>query len=151
MDDIEIDVATPSDPLDRGQRRQLRDFLATELGEYGDRPAAIMKAIDFSMGESGSEGGYIVRALSPDQTMAAVVINETGMTDYIPENVLVYIAVGRDHRGHGLGKRVLEKAQEHASGGIALHVEQDNPAIHLFESLGFEHRYLEMRWEPNNR
>jgi ribosomal protein S18 acetylase RimI-like enzyme len=32
-----------------------------------------------------------------------------------------------------------------AKGDIALHVEPDNPARHLYQKLGFDNKYLEMR------
>jgi len=39
----------------------------------------------------------------------------------------------------------MQKAIELSKGSIALHVEPDNPAKFLYENLGFENRYLEMR------
>ncbi len=68
------------------------------------------------------------------------------MKGYIPENVLVYIAVHREARGQGVGKELMQKAIQFAQGDIALHVEPDNPAKYLYESVGFENPYLEMRF-----
>ena len=67
------------------------------------------------------------------------------MKGYIPENILVYIAVHNKTRGKGVGKRIMQKAIEIAEGDIALHVEPNNPAKFLYEKLGFENKYLEMR------
>jgi ribosomal protein S18 acetylase RimI-like enzyme len=39
----------------------------------------------------------------------------------------------------------MKKAIESAKGNIALHVEPDNPAAHLYRKLGFTSKYLEMR------
>ena len=75
----------------------------------------------------------------------AVVINATGMEDYIPENILVYIATHKDYRGMGIGKNLLQTAIDQTSGSIALHVEADNPALQLYEKVGFVNKYLEMR------
>jgi ribosomal protein S18 acetylase RimI-like enzyme len=75
----------------------------------------------------------------------AVVMNKTGMESYIPENILVYIATHQAYRGKGLGKQLMQKAIELSEGGIALHVDPDNPARKLYERLGFENKYLEMR------
>ena len=75
----------------------------------------------------------------------AVIVNETGMSEYIPENILVYIAVDKVHRGKGVGKELMQTAMNRAKGSIALHVEPDNPAKFLYEKLGFTNKYLEMR------
>ena len=39
----------------------------------------------------------------------------------------------------------MQHAIDNAQGNIALHVEPDNPAIKLYEKLGFTNKYLEMR------
>jgi ribosomal-protein-alanine N-acetyltransferase len=57
----------------------------------------------------------------------------------------VYIAVHEESRGSGLGKKMMQEVIEKAEGGIALHVEPDNPARRLYERLGFTSKYLEMR------
>lgn len=85
-------------------------------------------------------GGYVENEL-----VGAVVINKTGMEGYIPENILVYIAVNAEYRGKGYGRKLMRKAIDTADGDIALHVEPDNPARHLYEKMGFENKYLEMR------
>ena len=48
-------------------------------------------------------------------------------------------------RGKGFGKQLMQEAISIAEGNIALHVEPDNPAKKLYESLGFTNKYLEMR------
>ena len=77
--------------------------------------------------------------------VGVTVINKTGMGGYIPENILVYIATHKDYRGRGLGKTLMQKAIDYCKGDIALHVEADNPAKHLYEKMGFTNPYLEMR------
>jgi len=67
------------------------------------------------------------------------------MAGYIPENILVYIAVHKDYRGKGLGKDLMLKTFDKAEGSIKLHVEPENPARYLYEKLGFTSKYLEMR------
>jgi GNAT superfamily N-acetyltransferase len=90
-------------------------------------------------------GGFILTATDKGKIAGAVVMNKTGMKGYIPENILVYIAVHRDYRGKGLGKDLMKESLLYAKGDIALHVEPDNPARYLYEKIGFENKYLEMR------
>ena len=40
---------------------------------------------------------------------------------------------------------IRPNGQVMTSTDIALHVEKDNPAVFLYEKLGFENKYLEMR------
>ena len=76
-------------------------------------------------------------------------INNTGMSGYIPEHILVFIAVHRDFRGKGVGKKLMNKIIERCPGDIALHVEYDNPAVHLYKKMGFKSKYAEMRFKQN--
>lgn len=119
----------------------IADFLELYLEQYGDKKEDILKCLDYVF----SKGGFIVLATNGNELLGATVLNETFMDSYIPENILVYIAVHKAQRGKGLGKRLMQKALETATGSIALHVEADNPAKKLYERLGFTNKYLEMR------
>lgn len=122
------------------------DFLYINLEDFGDPKNEIEKAIDYSLKNSSkSNGGFITVAYDGNTIVGAVVVNETGMEGYIPENILVYIATHHNYRGQGVGKMLMECAIAKAEGGIALHVEPHNPAKHLYERLGFTNKYLEMR------
>jgi ribosomal-protein-alanine N-acetyltransferase len=120
-------------------------FLYQHLDEYGDRKNDILKAIYYALGEGNKPGGFIVLALDDDRIVGAVIINNTEMSGYIPEHIIVYIAVNKDYRGEGIGKKLMLKTIDHCEGDIALHVDKDNPAKHLYEKLGFTNPYLEMR------
>lgn len=131
-----------------GEDRQFNNvriaaFLHEHLDEFGDSPDDILAAINYVFKEG--RGGRVVLAVDKDELIGAVVLNDTGMSGYIPENILVYIAIHRERRGMGLGKGLMLQAIEHTPGGIALHVEPDNPAVHLYRKLGFTNKYLEMR------
>ncbi len=121
------------------------DFLFEHLEKYGDSKKDIQKAIDYSCKEFESFGGFTMVLYENNEMVAATVVNRTGMGGYIPENILVYIATHKNHRGKGIGKILMQKAIETAEGDIALHVEANNPAKKLYEKLGFTNPYLEMR------
>lgn len=123
----------------------LSGFLYKHLEKYGDPESDILKAISYAFGENDSDGGFVLEAVEGNSILGAVVVNRTGMKDYIPENILVYIAVDKSVRGKGIGKKLMQAAIKAAEGNIALHVEPDNPAKFLYEKVGFTSKYLEMR------
>ncbi|MQP52771.1 MULTISPECIES: GNAT family N-acetyltransferase [unclassified Flavobacterium] len=118
-------------------------FLFTHLEEYGDTKEDIQKCIDYVM--YPQKGGQIIIGTDENKIVGIVILNNTGMKDYIPENILVYIAVDNSQRGKGYGKQLMQKAIASVEGNIALHVEPNNPAKLLYEKLGFTNKYLEMR------
>lgn len=121
------------------------NFLFEHLDQYGDSKSSIRKALEYAAKERSGMGGYVINIEDSKGLVGSVIINKTGMDGYIPENILVYIAVHKAHRGKGIGYLLMEKALETCKGDIALHVEKDNPAKKLYEKFGFYNPYLEMR------
>lgn len=148
---ISIKKLTPNSTFDTSLIETINEFLFKHLEQYGDPKADIRKAMEYSLSQETGKGGYIFYAVEnegeSDKIVGATVINETGMKDYIPENILVYIAVDGSQRGKGIGKKIMEEALNEVNGSVALHVEPDNPAKKLYERLGFTNKYLEMRWQ----
>lgn len=133
-------------PHETFSKEQIAEFLFKHLEEYGDPIDQILSCLDYVF--NPDKGGFVALAYDDANNLkAATIINKTGMSGYIPENILVYIAVDASARGQGLGKSLMTMALENAEGGVALHVEPDNPARHLYEKLGFTNKYLEMRYQ----
>lgn len=132
-------------------RNEIADFLHQHLDKYRDTKSAIMKCIGYAYGDKPGQNGFILIAHEKEEILGVVIINETNMSEYIPENILVYIAVHRKTRGQGVGKELMKRTIETAEGDIALHVEPDNPAKFLYEKFGFTNKYLEMRRSGNNK
>jgi GNAT superfamily N-acetyltransferase len=122
---------------------KIADFLHKHLDEFGDPKEDILKCLNYVF----ERGGFIHLGIEDDEIKGAVVINETGMSGYIPENILVYIAVNSDQRGKGVGTTLMQNALKLCKGNVALHVEAHNPAKRLYERIGFTNKYLEMRYE----
>ena len=124
------------------------DFLYHQLGEYGDSKKDITKAIDYAFSDAEGKGGFVVVALEKASLIGGAVVNNSGMSGYIPNHILVYIVVHENYRGEGLGKTILKKVIDECPGDIALHVEYDNiPAMNLYENVGFYSKYAEMRFK----
>lgn len=143
--DLKIDVFDSFVLPRPDEKNDIARFLFEHLEQYGDKLADINKAIEYALKERPSFGGKLFRGMVNNEIVGAVVINHTGMDGYIPENILVYIATHNEYRGKGIGKALMKFVIENTQGDIALHVEHDNPAKFLYDKLGFENKYLEMR------
>ena len=134
------------------EKDELINFLYSHLDEFGDKKEDISKSIDFALKITNPSpslmplGGMVLTVKEEGMIVGCVVMNRTGMNGYIPDNILVYIAVHKDYRGKGYGKELMKKAIELTKGDIALHVEPDNPARFLYEKIGFNSKYIEMRY-----
>ncbi len=128
------------------ERGNIVKFLFQNLEQYGDPKEDIRKCMEYALKETPSFGGFVLVSYDENSAISGVVIvNQTGMKDYIPENILVYIATRADMRGKGIGKKLMEETISLSKGNIALHVEPDNPARFLYEKVGFTSKYIEMR------
>jgi GNAT superfamily N-acetyltransferase len=143
----ETKVFNTTNKPDLKEKESLIDFLFDNLQEYGDPKSDIEKAVNYALKEITSFGGFILVSYLENEITGVVVVNHTGMKGYIPENILVYIATHKNHRGKGIGKKLMQKTIDFAKGSIALHVEPENPARYLYEKVGFSSKYIEMRYK----
>ncbi|MBN2236691.1 MAG: GNAT family N-acetyltransferase [Bacteroidales bacterium] len=142
---IQTKTFSPTNKPSSGERESIINFLFENLQEYGDPKSDIEKCMDYALKESTSFGGFVLVSFYEKGISGVVIVNQTGMKDYIPENILVYIATHKELRGIGIGKHLMQKTGELAEGSIALHVEPNNPARFLYEKVGFSSKYIEMR------
>lgn len=147
---IKIEIYDEKKLPDEQLKNEIVEFLFIHLEQYGDKLEYIHKCLNYALGLSDSFGGFVLTSRIEDEMVGAVIVNKTGMGGYIPENILVYIATHRDHRGKGIGKELIRKTLDLAEGDVKLHVEHDNPARFLYEKFGFINKYLEMRYKKDN-
>lgn len=124
----------------------LARFLHESLRPYEDAPEDIERGIRDALGAPGRPGGFVLIAAGGGKIAGALVMQKTGMRGYVPENLLLFVAVGPGQRGKGLGRRLIERAIGMCEGDVKLHVEYDNPARRLYERIGFTNKYAEMRY-----
>lgn len=128
-------------------QNELIHFLFTHLGQYSDPLADIRSCLQYILDEK--HGGHVITAQDQHNEIQGVVfLAKTNMKTFVPDYLLVYIAVNNSLRGQGIGQGLLEFIKGHIDAPIALHVEHDNPAKRLYEKMGFTNKYTEMRWHP---
>lgn len=132
-------------------REEFIEFLHKHLDRFGDDKKAISKSIDYAFGKDNAQGGFLLAAYYEDNLVGALVMNKTGMGGYIPDYVLVYVAVDGSYRNKGFGKKIVNEGIAHCDGDVKLHVEYDNPAKRLYERIGFTNKYAEMRFSKEEK
>lgn len=128
----------------------LADFLHNFLHPYEDTLEDITKGLKYAFSSEQGQGGFVLLAMLNEQLVGALVILDTGMSGYIPEHLLLFVAVDGNMRGKGIGAHLVRIAQENCAGSIKLHVEHENPAQRLYERMGFTSKYKEMRWSDES-
>lgn len=141
-----LDFKSEKELENNSSKNELIEFLFKHLDQFGDDKKSIGNCIDYAFSIEAGKGGFVLVAYKDNEIVGVLIMNNTGMKGYIPENVLVYIAVDSKFRGQGIGQQIMERAFELTKGDIKLHVEYDNPAKRLYERLGFINKYAEMRY-----
>jgi len=118
--------------------------------ENDDRRENIQEAVEYAVKLKPSFGGFVMTAQQEGNIIGAIVANRTGMGHYNPNHIFVFVTLHDDYReDEALTKELVEKAIQHAKGDIAMHVKPDNPALKLYEKIGFRAQYLELRLTKN--
>ncbi|HUW60938.1 MAG TPA: bifunctional helix-turn-helix transcriptional regulator/GNAT family N-acetyltransferase [Candidatus Bathyarchaeia archaeon] len=138
------ELRQPADFAARGGLHDLAAFLQEALKPYSDTFEDIARGLRDAL----NGGGFILVAEHDGKTAGALVMLRTGMGGYVPENLLLFVAVDPPLRGKGLGRQLVERGLCLAEGSVKLHVEYDNPARRLYERVGFTSKYAEMRYSP---
>ncbi len=128
-------------------RERYIDFLHTHLDRFRDSKEAINNAINYAFSQEKGKGGFLLAAFYEEKLVGELLMIDTGMKEFIPDHILVYIAVDASYRGKGFGKEIILESVKHCDGDIKLHVEYDNPAKRLYERVGFISKYAEMRYQ----
>jgi [ribosomal protein S18]-alanine N-acetyltransferase len=121
-------------------------FLHEYLKPFEDTVPDIRRGVSYAFGDGEGQDGFVVLGAMDERLVGALVMLRTNMQGYIPENLLLFVAVNSQMRGRGLGRQIIEAALERAEGDVKLHVEYDNPAKRLYERIGFTSKYAEMRY-----
>lgn len=126
---------------------RITNFLYNNSGAFKDSKSAIRKSIMYAAKELPGLGGYVFVIEHKEEILGAVVVNKTGMNEYLSENILVYLAVKDGFRKKGIAKKLIIHTTKYCKGEIAIHVNIKDPVIRLFQKQGFKARNIELRLE----
>ncbi|MFO7650337.1 MAG: GNAT family N-acetyltransferase [bacterium] len=122
---------------------QLVEYFHATMKPYEDKPGDIRRALEYAF--DSARGGFLMLARLGETLAGALLMLRTGMSGYVPENILVFVTVTPELRGRGIGRRLIDHSVQQCSGSVKLHVEYDNPARRLYQRIGFTTKYAEMR------
>ena len=144
---LDIKKINKESDFEKITRKEFVDFLYEHLDRFGDPWEEINKCLSYALSDEKSEGGFALATFYQGELVGGLIMNRTGMANYIPGWVLVYVAVDAKYRGKGFGREIIEESFKHCDGDVKLHVEYDNPAKRLYERIGFTSKYAEMRYQ----
>jgi [ribosomal protein S18]-alanine N-acetyltransferase len=136
-----VEELTRTDTVDR-----LAAVTSEWMHPYNDTAADTRQGILDALEGRPAPGGFIVTAVRQNRLAGILVMLRTGMSGYIPPNLLLFLAVDPSLRCNGIGTLLMKTALRNTNGPVKLHVEADNPAKRLYEKLGFSPAYLDMRY-----
>jgi len=128
-------------------RQTIVDFFHNTMKPYEDKPADIEAALDYAFSDSEYAGGFLMVTHRGEHLAGALLMLNSGMGGYIPENILLFVTVNPEMRGQGIGAQLIKRCIAECEGDVKLHVDFDNPAKRLYERLDFKHCYAEMRYK----
>ncbi len=146
---LEIELLERETDFDQFSKSDIVDFLHEFLNKFRDDKKSIENAINYALSDAESKGGFVLIGLHEKQLAGVLVMNNTGMSGYIPDHIIVYVATNPKFWIKGYGKEMIEKSLELCTGDVKLHVEYNNPARKLYEKIGFKNKYAEMRYSKN--
>jgi GNAT superfamily N-acetyltransferase len=119
-------------------------FLNREIDSCADSEGAILKSVQYAIKDRAGLGGYVFEMFDETETIGVAVVNRTGMEEYMPDNILVYIAIKKNRQKKGYGRKLLSYALDHCEGEVMIHITGDNPSRTFFQKFGFKTQYQEM-------
>jgi ribosomal-protein-alanine N-acetyltransferase len=120
-------------------------FFHETMKPWHDTPEDVAAALDYLFSDAEGKGGRLTLLRVDGKLGGALAMLDTGMSGYVPSNILLFVSIDPDLRGKGLGGQLVSEAIAQCEGDVKLHVEYENPAKRLYERLGFETKYAEMR------
>ena len=125
-------------PLSMRKKTELVNFLNT----YQENPeldlSIIKHLVDYALKEIYSFGGFIVTEEDDQKIIGVMVINNTGMQGYMPNNLIVASAFIPGMLMQGARKRLIQKVMHFTKGDTAYLINSPQEKEQLQKNLGIK-------------
>jgi len=139
--------------MDQWEKAAVMQFLYAH--GMGISYQAARNAVDCVLKHTPSFGGFILADWAGPRLRALVMVNRTGMSGFGPDNLISFAVVHEEEElpvSMFLLERLIRQAINLSDGEIAFHLPKKHPAIKLFQQLGFQQEYVELRFScPLNK
>ncbi len=120
-----------------------------ENGHFSDDE--VLEAVECAVKERPSFGGFILALQENEELLGALVVTCTGMESVAARHRLMMLAICKEHRNNGVAHNLIGQAIQQAGGDLALNLDPDDGETDYFENLGFQKRFVEMRWHNTGK
>lgn len=142
---MNIQIYDASSKLSIMDVKRITNFLHEHANHPKDSKSAIRKSLLYAIKEISGLGGFVFVFETEKQVLGVLVINKTGMNEYIPENILVYLVINETYAEANIKEKLINYAITYCKGDIALYINKESPELSWFEKKGFKSRNIEMR------
>ena len=100
--------------------------------------SVITHLVDSALKEISSFGGFLVTEENQEEVLGVMIVNNTGMEGYMPNNLIVLGAFLPNSGKEGSKKRILQKIMHITRGEAALLVKNSYQPENFLTSLGLK-------------
>lgn len=143
---VKHSVYTPFTRITHLEKAKIVRFIRENANQQHFSDTEITEAVECAVKERPSFGGFILTASSGEEMLGAVVVSHTGMESVTPRHRLMLLAIVPRYRHNGIAHSLIEKAVEQSGGDLALQLEPEDDEVGFFEKMGFQKKFVEMRW-----
>ncbi len=118
------------------KKATLINFICNYQEDTSLDKSTITHLVDSALKEVSSFGGFVVTEEEKEEILGVMIVNNTGMEGYMPNNLIVLGAFLPSSGKEGSKKRILQKIMHLTRGEAALLVNASNQIENSMRNLG---------------
>ena len=100
-------IETPETYPEWLTEEEMITFFHETMKPFEDEPGDIKAALDYMYSKNGGKGGFLMVSRVNGELGGALLMLNTGMGGYVPENILLFVTIDPKLRGQGIGRRMM--------------------------------------------